>query len=132
MFGGRKGGGFGAGGAANLNFLSKLVGGHKTAEQAEDTLEDLKFQYRNGNKDSVRMTRELMEELIRENNERLIEFDNERIIDIPDLRLSPSQKIIKVQNQIKNQLIGKLKETLGMAGMDRKQNQVEQRKYSSV
>ena len=27
MFEGRKGGGFGAGGAANLNFLSKLVGG---------------------------------------------------------------------------------------------------------
>jgi hypothetical protein len=96
MFGGRKGGGFGAGGAANLNFLSKIVGGHRTTEQAEDTLEDLKFQYRNGNKDTVKMTRELMEELMRENNERLIEFDNERIIDIPDLRLSPSQKIIKV------------------------------------
>jgi hypothetical protein len=32
MFGGRKGGGFGAGGAANLNFLSKLIGGQRTAE----------------------------------------------------------------------------------------------------
>ena len=86
MFVGRKGGGFGG---PNLNFLGKIMGQQKTSEQAEDTLEDLKHQYRHGNKDGVKLTRELVEELLRENNERLVEFDNDRLMgDL--IRLSPS------------------------------------------
>ena len=72
----------------------------------------MKHQYRHGNKDAVKLTRELVEELLRENNERLIEFDNERIIG--DIRMSPSQHIIKVKDQLKNSLVEKLKETLGL------------------
>jgi hypothetical protein len=62
-------------------------------------------------KDEVKLTREIVEQIIKENNQAMIQFDQENLIS-KEFKMSPSQRVNAIKNKLKDPVIERLIETI--------------------